>query len=61
MTDKLLTSTLATLAFYAHYHGWHSFSATCFDTVAAIVELESKGFVEINAFGQARFTGKTSE
>lgn len=49
---------LATLAFYAKYDGWHSFSKTCRATKRAIESLRQRGFLEVNEFSQARFTGK---
>lgn len=46
---------LTTLAFYAKYDGWHGYAKTA---KPQIVSLVKKGFLEINEFNQARFTGK---
>jgi len=49
---------LATLAFYARYPGWHSYSKIMKKTVTSLAR---KGFLEVNEFEQARFTGKVFE
>ena len=49
---------LITLAFFAHYSGWHSFNKSMTKQVKRLVEL---GFLELNEYNQARFTGKTME
>lgn len=49
---------LLTLAFYAKYPGYHSFNKSMTKQVKRLVEL---GFLELNEFNQARFTGKTME
>lgn len=46
---------LATLAFYSSNPGWHTFAPGMKPQILALV---SKGFLETNEFGQARFTGK---
>lgn len=53
-----MKNILATLAFYSKYPGWHSFSKYCPTTKRAVKNLEKKGFLEVNNFHQARFTGK---
>lgn len=52
-----MTNILNTLAFYAHYAGWHSYDKTDRATVSAINSLVKRGYLEVNEFGQARFTG----
>jgi len=49
---------LATLAFFTKYPGWNSFSKTDINTKRAVKKLVSLGYLEINKFNQARFTGK---
>jgi hypothetical protein len=46
---------LATLAFFARHTGWHSYRKIMKKTVLSLVR---KGFLEVNEFEQARFTGK---
>jgi hypothetical protein len=46
---------LATLAFYAKYDGWHSYHKEMLPQIKALAK---KGFLEMNEYGQARFTGK---
>lgn len=48
---------LATLAFYAKYNGWHSYNSRAKRSVMALVR---KGFLVVNEYGQAKFTGKAS-
>jgi hypothetical protein len=54
-----MTNILNTLAFFAKYSdGWHSYDKTDRATVSAINSLVNRGYLEVNDFGQARFTGK---
>lgn len=53
-----INHSYATLAFYARYPGWQSFSKICPSTKRAIADLKKRGFLEVNEFYQARFTGK---
>jgi hypothetical protein len=49
---------LSTLAFYASNGGWHTYKkdrATC----NAIKTLVREGYIKVNTFHQACFTGKT--
>ena len=46
---------LATLAFYAANPGWHSFNPEMKPQIKSLV---AKGFLKVNEFNQARFTGK---
>jgi hypothetical protein len=55
-----MNNILNTLAFYAKYEGWHSYDARDRATVSAIKSLVGKGYLEINQYNQARFTGKTN-
>jgi hypothetical protein len=50
-----MTKQLATLAFYVKYNGWQSYHKNTLPQVKALVR---KGFLEMNEWGQARFTGK---
>jgi hypothetical protein len=50
-----MTKQLATLAFYTANAGWHTFHKDTKPQVKRLVEL---GFLEVNEFNQARFTGK---
>lgn len=47
---------LLTLAFFAKYRGWNTFHKSMTKQVKRLAEL---GFLELNEFDQARFTGKT--
>ena len=55
-----MTNILNTLAFYAKYEGWHSYDKNDRATVSAIKSLVKRGYLEVNEFNQARFTGKTN-
>lgn len=48
---------LRTLAFYVKYQGWNSYKNDP-ATKRSINALERLGFLEVNQFGQARYTGK---
>ena len=50
---------LATLAFYAKYPGWYSYDYRHRGTVNAIKSLVKRGYLEVNEFHQAKYTGKT--
>jgi len=55
-----MKNMLSTLAFYAKYNNsWQSFSKYDRATKRAIWSLQKRGFLEVNQFSQARFTGKT--
>ena len=55
-----MTNILNTLAFFAKYSdGWHSYSGDR-ATVSAVKSLVKRGYLEVNEFNQARFTGKTN-
>jgi hypothetical protein len=55
-----MTNILNTLVFFAKYSdGWHSYSSDR-ATVAAVKNLVERGYLEVNEFNQARFTGKTN-
>jgi hypothetical protein len=47
---------LATIAFFSSNPGWHSFRGR--STSRAVLSLSRRGFLELNQFKQARFTGK---
>jgi hypothetical protein len=49
------TSQIATLAFYAANAGWYTYHKNTKPQVKRLAEL---GFLEVNEFNQARFTGK---
>jgi hypothetical protein len=52
-------ATLATLAFYAKYAGWHSYNTTHRATIRAVHSLSKRGFLEVDSdLHMARFTGK---
>ncbi len=53
-----MKNILSTLAFYASNPGLHSFSKTDRTTKKAIKSLEKRGFLKVNEFNQAEFTGK---
>lgn len=56
-----MTNILNTLVFYVQYsNGWHSYDKTDRATVSAIKSLVKRGYLEVNEFNQARFTGKTN-
>jgi hypothetical protein len=46
---------LATLAFFAAHKGWYSYAPEMEPQIKSLV---AKGFLEVNEFRQARFTGK---
>jgi hypothetical protein len=49
---------LSTLAFYAKHESWQSFNRRSRATCAAVQSLARRGYLEVNEFHQARFTGK---
>ena len=53
----MIRHIVATIAFFAKYPGWHSIAKDV-DTKRAVSWLTSEGFLEVNAFNQARYTGK---
>ena len=55
-----MTNILNTLAFYSNNPGWHSYDSRDRATKAAINSLVKRGYLEVNGFNQARFTGKTN-
>jgi hypothetical protein len=54
-TSKNAKKQLLTLAFFARYTGWNSYNP---NTLPEIKALADQGFLEMNEYGQARFTGK---
>lgn len=53
-----MKNILPTLAFFVSYPEWHSYKRACRATKNAVKSLEKRGFLEVNEFGQARYTGK---
>jgi len=49
---------LATLAFFAKNQGWHSIDAHDQNTRRAVEQLVRAGYLQGNAYGQYRHTGK---
>lgn len=52
-----MNNILSALSFYVKNSGWHTFAKDS-STKKAIKSLEKRGFLEINSFNQARYTGK---
>jgi len=55
--SKTTKALLATLAFYAHYPGWHTFNHRDTPTWNAVQKLVDLGYLETKSF-QAQFRGK---
>jgi len=57
-TTNKTPAILSTLAFFVKYHqSWNSVSKDKI-TNRAIIRLATLGFLEINKYGQAKYTGK---